>query len=319
MISLLDAAKRALRTNMALKKTETLLVVTNPEKEEIADAFIEAGEHMCKSAIKMVFPATERSGEEPPVTVAEAMRHADVVMAPTLRSLSHTKSRRNAVTAGARLASMPNISAEMMRRTFAADYTAIKRRTNRIADMIEGSDTIRLTTKMGTDITMKVGDRECHGRKGGLFVDKGTWGNLPEGEACFAPIEGTTEGRFVVDICMPPNTKPISTPITIIVKRGHAIKITGGKEAARVRKMIAPHGKKATNIAELGIGTNPEASRTGITLEDEKRFGTAHIALGNNMSFGGKVDVPVHIDGVFDRPSIWMDGRKVMEDGRLRI
>jgi len=65
----------------------------------------------------------------------------------------------------------------------------------------------------------------------------------------------------------------------------------------------------------LGVGTNPKAKITGNVLEDEKVFGTAHIALGNNTAFEGKVDVPVHVDGVFTKPTIFLDKKKIIEKG----
>ena len=52
-------------------------------------------------------------------------------------------------------------------------------------------------------------------------------------------------------------------------------------------------------------------------LEDEKVKGTAHIALGNNMGFGGSIDVPIHIDGVFLSPTIYADGVRIIEDGNF--
>ncbi len=75
--------------------------------------------------------------------------------------------------------------------------------------------------------------------------------------------------------------------------------------------------KKAYNIAELGIGTNPKAVITGSTLEDEKVKGTCHLALGNNIGFGGKIDVPVHIDGVIKKPTIFIDAKVIIKDGKL--
>ena len=76
-------------------------------------------------------------------------------------------------------------------------------------------------------------------------------------------------------------------------------------------------GKKARNIAEVGIGLNRKAKVTGIVLEDEKAYGTCHIALGNNIGFGGKVDVPLHIDCVIKKPTIFLDDKIIMKKGRL--
>lgn len=50
-------------------------------------------------------------------------------------------------------------------------------------------------------------------------------------------------------------------------------------------------------MAEFGIGTNYKAKLVGLILEDEKVFGTIHIAFGNNLSMGGRISV--------EQPSRW--------------
>jgi leucyl aminopeptidase (aminopeptidase T) len=59
-------------------------------------------------------------------------------------------------------------------------------------------------------------------------------------------------------------------------------------------------------IGELGIGINPKACITGNMLEDEKAFGTAHLAFGNNADFpgGGNNNSKIHRDYLFYRPTI---------------
>jgi leucyl aminopeptidase (aminopeptidase T) len=56
----------------------------------------------------------------------------------------------------------------------------------------------------------------------------------------------------------------------------------------------------------------------GNVLEDEKVIGTVHIAVGNNLSYGGDNDVPLHLDGVIRKPDIYIDGKKIMEKGNLK-
>ena len=76
---------------------------------------------------------------------------------------------------------------------------------------------------------------------------------------------------------------------------------------------------KPHKIAELGIGTNKGASLTGSVLEDEKVFGTIHIALGDNANFGGKVEAPCHLDGILKSPDLYLDGEQVMKKGKWLI
>jgi leucyl aminopeptidase (aminopeptidase T) len=44
-----------------------------------------------------------------------------------------------------------------------------------------------------------------------------------------------------------------------------------------------------------------------------------HIAVGNNKSMGGDVDVPIHLDGVIVAPTVYMDGAMIMKKGKLLI
>jgi leucyl aminopeptidase (aminopeptidase T) len=65
------------------------------------------------------------------------------------------------------------------------------------------------------------------------------------------------------------------------------------------------------------LGLNDRAVLSGLVLEDEKVLGTVHIALGDNSTFGGTVEVPSHLDGVLLNPTLWLDGKKILEQGRL--
>jgi leucyl aminopeptidase (aminopeptidase T) len=83
--------------------------------------------------------------------------------------------------------------------------------------------------------------------------------------------------------------------------------------------MLDNVGRDARNIAEFGIGTNDMAKLSGILLEDEKVKGTIHIALGNNITMGGSVNVPIHLDGVVKKPTVYLDGKLLMRNGELLI
>jgi leucyl aminopeptidase (aminopeptidase T) len=98
--------------------------------------------------------------------------------------------------------------------------------------------------------------------------------------------------------------------MTIKVEDGYAVDIVG-ERAAEMLKIIDPLGKNARNLAELGIGTNPAAKLIGVVLEDEKVVGTAHIALGDNSTFGGNVVAGIHIDGIIRKPKLFIDGTEI--------
>jgi leucyl aminopeptidase (aminopeptidase T) len=299
------AAKNALEICMGLKPSESLLVIYDLKKKNIANSIFKEGLKICKKCKLFRVKEPKVSGEEPVNSVANEMLKYDVIMLVTSKSLSHTKARRDACKKGARIASMPGITKEMFVRTMQADYNVIEKRTNDLCKILRKGKIVRITSSKGTDITMSIRSRKP--LFGCLTNKKGSFHNLPAGECCLAPLEGSTNGVFVVDASF---LGKVDKPIKVVVKDGFAISISGGKVASKLKKVLdSVKDKNAYNIAELGIGTN----------EDEKVLGTAHIAVGNNISYGGKIDVPIHLDGVFRKPTIFVDKKKIMENGKLLI
>ena len=317
--ALMDSAMIAVRDCMKVAKGEHFLVVTDPDLMEIGAALFEAGRSLGAVTALMEMTPLSRNGEEPPEMVSIAMTRARAVLAPTSKSLTHTAARRNACAAGARVGTMPGITIDTMVRCLNADYYAIADRTVRLTELMSAASVARITTDAGTDITMPLEGVKAIASTG-LVHDPGSFGNLPSGEAYMMPAEGGSEGVFVVDGSMAGiGDLKGKTPIRIVVEKGFATKITGGPEADRLRAMLEPLGKFAFNTAELGIGTNDAARIIGNILEDEKVMGTIHIALGNNMSMGGTVDVPIHLDGIVKDPTVTLDGRIIMDRGKLLV
>jgi len=153
----------------------------------------------------------------------------------------------------------------------------------------------------------------------GLIDFAGKGGNLPSGESFLMPVEGTTNGKAIIDGALAGIGRINKEPVQVEIIDGYAVKIEGGEEAILLNEQLSPMGKPAFNIAELGIGTNHEAKITGMILEDEKVMGTIHIAFGNNISMGGTHSVGIHIDGVIQNPTVYIDDYLLLENGSLQI
>ena len=315
MDKLIKAARVAMGNCMALKKGESVLVITDEPERRIGYALWEAAKEFASEAMLLEILPRSSNGEEPPEMVAKFMRDFDVLMIPTSKSMSHTKARREACEAGVRCATLPGILEDTMQRTLNADYNEIAKRSVKLAEIVSGGETARVTTPAGTDITMSIEGRECHADTG-LVHNPGDFSNLPAGEAYIAPVEGTANGIIVVDGAM---VGKVKKPVQIVVKDGYATQITGDKSAEELEKILEPFGQPGRNVAELGIGTNDKAKIVGSVLEDEKVMGTVHIGLGDNKSMGGNVSVQSHLDGILLRPTLWVDDRMIMENGELKV
>jgi aminopeptidase len=314
---LLSAARIALADCLGVQPGERVLIVTDEPLRSIGYAIWSEAKALGTEVILAEMLPRKSNGEEPPAEIAAMMAAADVVLCPTSRSLTHTDARRNASAAGARVATLPGVTQEIMIRCMNADYHAIARRTFALCDLLEKTSVVRVTSPAGTDITLPVKGRKAYASSG-LFREKGLWGNLPTGESYLAPLEGTSEGVLVVDGSMA-GVGMVAEPIHIAVRAGYAEEITGGTEAQKLVALLEPHGRDARTVAEFGIGTNDRAILTGIILEDEKVMGTIHVAFGDNKSMGGSIRVASHLDGLVRCPSVWFDERMIMQNGKFLI
>ncbi len=312
-----NAARIALRDCMKVSAGETVAIITDENKRNIGVAMWNVAKELGAEATLVEIIPRSRNGEEPPAPVAALMAASSVVLCPLTKSVTHTESRREACKRGARIATLPGITEDMMIRCLSADYNAIAARSRRLSEILQTGNEVHVTSPAGTDIKLLRGDRYPKPDTG-LFHNAGDSGNLPAGETFFAPMEGSAQGTIVFEAAVAGIGK-LQSNIHIVVREGIAVEITGGAEAQKLNELVDSVGAAGRNIAELGIGTNDKAQITGVILEDEKVLGTVHIALGDNKSMGGTVAVSSHLDGLILKPTVRLDGRLIMEAGTLLL
>ena len=115
------------------------------------------------------------------------------------------------------------------------------------------------------------------------------------------------------------STGTLAAPLVVPIANGRLVHMEGvdaeGPYAERLG-VLFDQPENGT-IAELGIGTNEAAKLCGIILEDEKLYGTVHIAFGTNTSFGGTTKAACHLDGIILKPTLYLDGECVIREGEF--
>ncbi|HEX5527230.1 MAG TPA: aminopeptidase [Solirubrobacterales bacterium] len=310
------AVKTVVRQCMGIQPGEEVLVVCNPVTEEIGALMRIEAQGEGADATLAVISERESAAAEPPAPVAAAMAAADVVLAPTIQSLSHTAARKVASEAGVRIGTLPGVTEEMLSRLMTGDLEEIRRRGWAVVTALNRASEVRIACPHGSDLRIGL-----EGRMGivdaGELGNRGAFGNLPCGEGFIAPVEGTTEGTLVVDGSIA-EIGLLDTPVELTVREGHLVAATG-PDGEHLMELLTAHGEDGTNVAELGIGTNEEAILTGNILEDEKIFGTCHVAFGASAAIGGTVQVPVHLDCVVLEPTVEIDGEAIVSGGDLLV
>jgi leucyl aminopeptidase (aminopeptidase T) len=310
MSDLRAAAETAVRQCLNLQSDESCVIVTDDKREPIGEALYEVASEIDDGATILRFPPGDQHGEEPPAPVAAAMRAADVFLAPTTKSLSHTRARGDACEAGARGATLPGITEDVFTTGMDADYESIAAKCERMLDQVVNAEEIRVTTPRGTDITFEIGDREWHDDTG-MVHEAGEFSNLPAGEVFVSPE--TADGTYVVDGTMRPHgLLDPDQQLRFEVEDGFVTEISDDEIRAQVETAADEVGRDAYNLAELGIGTNLAVTDlVGSVLLDEKAGGTVHIAIGDDAGIGGDTDAPLHLDGILRDPTVLVDGREI--------
>jgi leucyl aminopeptidase (aminopeptidase T) len=299
-----------------VKPGENVLVVTDPARSEIAKSLVERARALGADAVLAEMSERESNGAEPAAAVAGAMLSSDVVMGPTSKSFTHTDARKAASESGVRVATMPGITADVLIRTMGADFAQVRRRSAAVTEALSEGTEVHIAGPSGTDLTLSVAGRAGISDDGDIRTP-GAFGNLPAGESFVAPVEGSANGTIAFDGSIWPLGK-LEEPLFAEVESGYAKSFTG-KAPDEFRATLEPYGTDAFAVAELGIGTNEAARLTGNVLEDEKILGTIHVAFGDNHSFGGTIRVASHQDGVVLDASVEIDGKVLMEAGRLGV
>ncbi|MFQ6107073.1 MAG: aminopeptidase [Thermoplasmata archaeon] len=307
-------ARIAIESALNVQKGESVLIITDTGKEKIAESLFDAAADVGAEPVVVKMLPRKRHGEEPPKVIANMMLDAQVILGVTTFSFSHTQARRNATRAGARIATMPGISEDMMTDgAMLADYREIERTMRRLYRKLRGAKRIEVYSDQGTDLTLRVARRDWITDDTGICHKKGAFTNLPAGELFIAPIEGNAEGKLIVDGSF---FEILDEPATVHIKEGVATRIIGAKSAvAEMNK----GGREGRFVCEFGMGLNPRARVIGNFLEDAKVLGTAHISFGDNSTFGGRIKCGIHVDALMRKPRVIVDNRLVLEDGELKI
>jgi len=236
---------------------------------------------------------------------------ANIIIALSNNSSSHTNFRKLACHAGARFASLPHFDPEMFGSSMTVDWHALAARTKRLVEAVNRAEWVYVECPNGTVMHICKKGRHAEGDDGLLTAD-GAFGNLPAGEAYLAPLEGESHGTMVIE--WGPTAK-LQSPLTLTIADGKVVRIEGNDPLRQRLETKFAENPNCRNLAELGIGTNDKASRPDNVLEAEKILGTIHLALGDNTGFGGTVAAPFHEDYVFYQPTLTL----VMPDGSQEI
>ncbi|MCD6403475.1 MAG: aminopeptidase [Candidatus Aenigmarchaeota archaeon] len=340
---------------IALKKKDRVLIITNPEKDVKAIA-LSLMEKALEKTNKVEFLVQPKKGtldfaEDYVIKAMETRPSVIAIITSNRLGRDRFRTEKPLVHDGKKYTSIfeymwrveksfrgfwsPEISLDTYVRTVDIDYRWLRKVCKKLKPVVSDADRIRVTSRKGTDITFSTKGREAQVDDGD-FRKPGQAGNLPSGEVFVSPTIATAEGRIVFDgsLSYSKGSMVLKQPVVVEFRNGYVKRIYGGKEALvfkkevekgvrmpfkvfKDKKLAEEYSKNAKHLGEFGIGLNPKAKIVGNVLEDEKVMRTVHFAIGANYDEDAKA--LIHYDGLVIRPTVEIDGRVVMKDGKLLV
>jgi leucyl aminopeptidase (aminopeptidase T) len=305
---------------LAVGPGEQVLLLTDAGSDPtVVEGLVEGIERRRGVPVVSRIPIPYLPGAEPPTAVVAAMLEASAVIELTSLFIGSSAARREATAAGVRYLAMPGVRMETFRDEgpLAVDFDAIRSDAERVGSAWGAATTYRITTPAGTDLRGSV-----EGRNGrvlhGVARNPGDYMAPPDIEAGTAPVESSSGGVVVIDAdLLFMGSGPLPSPVVLTIEGGE-LKAAEGEEAGRLDEMLARCAdERMANLAEVSMAFNPSGRVCGVAMETESARGTAHIALGNSIAYGGTVDAVAHLDCVMRDASLELDGRPVMVSGQL--
>ncbi|MFQ5405812.1 MAG: aminopeptidase [Candidatus Micrarchaeia archaeon] len=297
-----NAAIKLYEECFRLKRGERVLIVTDNGREKIANSLEEAAIEK-KALVDKIKLNPKRENSAPVPKAAGAFLKADVIVAPTEKSISHSPQARLARKKGARIASMPRITDRMFASALKVNLEKIRQTCTKLKKTLDKAKIIEVKAS-GSQLVFNVHKRKFFCDNGKLWK-KGTLSNIPFGEVCTYPVNswGTLLPRVLQNKILPKNNGKI------VIEENRMLAATGKTSA--FYNYLKKSGKNALQVGELGFGTNPAFKKpTGNILQDEKMSQSAHVAFGSSCCYSYN-QCKIHEDVVIENVKIWADGKTI--------
>jgi leucyl aminopeptidase (aminopeptidase T) len=314
-------AQKLVTVNGRVQSGESVVIVTDEKLVTFADLVSNAATAVGASVVTCIIPQRSQDGQEPPAPVAAAMAEADVIFSPVSVSITHTRAIRSALDRGARAILMTAYTDEIITSAglLETDFEAQAEVCKRLGAALNAGEMLRLFSPKETDLSFSIADRRVNVLTN--IPDPGQLAPVPDIEVNVVPLEGSANGILIADASVPYlGIGLLSEPIVCKVEDGFITSMEGGRQASVLREALESHNNRnCFNVAELGIGLNPNAKLTGRMLDDEGVLGTIHIGIGTSHTLGGNVVAPTHYDLLMWEPTIEIDGTVVQRGSEVLV
>ena len=204
------------------------------------------------------------------------------------------------------------------------DYGDLQATGEQIKTTLASGRELRITAPNGTDLTMEIARRPVF-VSDGVISDQDRYAGgpncqvwLPAGEVYLTPVPGSANGKFVAETFFFQGKR--IDDLTLMFDNGKLTRMTANSDikALKERYNAAPSGRDVFAAVDIGINRNVEAPAGG-RFVSWMAAGTISIGTGNNQWAGGENDVPFDLFAHLTNGTLTLDGKKVVDQGKLLV
>jgi len=256
----------------------------------------------------------------------QALAASSFVADCTVEGLMHAAELPAILQGGARVLYISNEHPEALERL--APSPADEEKVRAAMRMLRAAKRLTVSSPAGTDLTITVAGARVGGVWG--YTEKpGTLSHWPGGLCLCFPPAGSVNGSLV----MAPGDlnltfkRYVESPVRLVVESDYVTRIEGQSlDAELMREYFAAWGdREAYAVSHVGWGMNPRARWDALVMYDRRDVnGTEQRAFAGNFlySTGANEVAGRYTLGHFDLPfrhcTLNLDGRTIVEDGRLQ-
>lgn len=306
---------------VATQEGDKVLIIADTRTDPIIwEVFGATARSFGAQPVITLMPASPRDYADPPTPVIKAAEESDILHYVTSRGLVHSRFGRKMSQAKKKRIISEGIYPRMLLEGAAlANPEDILANVKKITPLWDAGESVRVTSPKGTDFTVSIKGHYSFATAGAELF-KAPTAQFPGGEAPCTPAEDSGDGVIVVDKAIHYPEGPLAHPIRLTVKKGRIAEIEGDYEAEEFRRWLESWGDdNGWLLAELSIGTNPLAKFWGSMRQDRFVLGSFHVGFGMNADVGGTIESNIHYDAIISSPTVSVDGKVIVERGRLTI
>ncbi|MFB6451348.1 leucyl aminopeptidase [Bradyrhizobium tunisiense] len=309
---------------------KVIVLSQGAERLDYADAFLAAGQRLGARMYHLRMPAplptngawaVGETGLAGNPEAVEALKNADMVV--DLIFLLFSKEQMAIQAAGARVLTAVE-PAPLLARLMPTKE--LRDRVEAAAAILRKARTMRITSKLGTDVTYKIGVYPVVEEY--AYTDTpGRWDHWPAAFVFTGGADDGVDGKIVLapgDVLLPFNSY-VREPVTYTIEKGFIQDIRGGLDAELIKSYMDQFkDPRGMGMSHVGWGLDHRAQWHGLTqfpggmgMELRSFLGNVMFSTGPNNELGGPNDTACHLDIPMRNCSLFLDDEPVVVDGRV--